>query len=145
MNKKDKVVIIGAGLCGSLLALRLAQRGYKVEVYESRPDLRKIDISAGRSINLALSDRGFKSLKLVGVAEKAKELCIPMYGRLIHDNAGNTFSSNYSGRTGEYINSVSRQDLIALLLEEAEKHEDVSIFFNSKCTKIDIDNTTAYF
>lgn len=145
MNKKDKVVIIGAGLCGSLLALRLAQRGYKVEVYESRPDLRKIDISAGRSINLALSDRGFKSLKLVGVAEKAKELCIPMYGRLIHDNAGNTFSSNYSGRTGEYINSVSRQDLNALLLEEAEKHEDVSIFFNSKCTKIDIDNTTAYF
>ena len=119
------IVIVGAGLCGSLLALRLAQRGYKIELYESRPDLRRVDISAGRSINLALSDRGLKALGLVGVAEQAKEICIPMYGRLIHDTQGNTFASNYSGREGEYINSVSRQDLNALLLDEAEKHENV--------------------
>ncbi len=58
MNKDDKILIIGAGLCGNLLALRLAQRGYKIELFESRADLRKVDISAGRSINLALSDRG---------------------------------------------------------------------------------------
>ena len=67
MTKNDNILIIGAGLCGSLLALRLAQRGYQVNVYESRPDLRITDISAGRSINLALSDRGFKALRLVGV------------------------------------------------------------------------------
>ncbi|CAL2094770.1 NAD(P)/FAD-dependent oxidoreductase [Tenacibaculum sp. 190524A05c] len=145
MNKQDKIVIVGAGLCGSLLALRLAQRGFQVEVYESRPDLRKVDISAGRSINLALSDRGFKALRLAGVEEKAREICIPMYGRLIHDIEGNTFNSNYSGREGEYINSISRQDLNSLLLDEAEKLENVKIHFNSKCLSIDIEKTIAYF
>ncbi|MBE7693584.1 FAD-dependent monooxygenase [Tenacibaculum finnmarkense] len=145
MNKKDNILIIGAGLCGSLLALRLAQRGYKVNVYESRPDLRTVDISAGRSINLALSDRGFKALRLAGVAEKAREICIPMYGRLIHDIEGNTFSSNYSGRDNECINSISRGDLNAILLTEAEKHENVTIHFNKKCTSVDIENTIANF
>ena len=145
MNKQDNILIIGAGLCGSLLALRLAQRGYKVEVYESRPDLRKVDISAGRSINLALSDRGFKALRLCGVEDKAREICIPMYGRLMHDTKGKTFASNYSGREGEYINSISRGDLNGILLTEAEKHENVNIHFNSKCTSVDIENTVANF
>lgn len=145
MNKEENIVIIGAGLCGSLLALRLAQRGYKVEVFESRPDLRSTDISAGRSINLALSDRGFKALLLAGVEEKAREVCIPMYGRLVHDTEGNTFASNYSGREGEYINSISRGDLNGILLTEAETHENVKIHFNKKCTSIDIENTIAHF
>ena len=145
MSKEDNILIIGAGLCGSLLALRLAQRGYKVEVYESRPDLRKVDVSAGRSINLALSDRGLKALRLCGMEEKAKKICIPMYGRLMHDKTGNTFSSNYSGREGEYINSISRGDLNAILLDEAEKHQNVTIHFNKKCKKVDIDNTVAHF
>lgn len=145
MNKEDKILIIGAGLCGSLLALRLGQRGYKVEVYESRPDLRKVDISAGRSINLALSDRGLKALRLCGMEEKARELCIPMYGRLMHDREGNTFTSNYSGREGEFINSISRQDLNALLLEEADEHENVTLYFNKKCKKVDIENNIAHF
>ncbi|UAM98538.1 FAD-dependent monooxygenase [Polaribacter litorisediminis] len=145
MNKQEKILIIGAGLCGSLLALRLAQRGYKVAVYESRPDLRTTDISAGRSINLALSDRGLKALRLCGMEEKAREICIPMYGRLMHDTAGNTFSSNYSGRENEYINSISRGDLNAILLDEAEKHENVTIHFNKKCTHVDIENVIAHF
>lgn len=145
MNKRDNIVIIGAGLCGSLLALRLAQRGYKVTIFESRPDLRTTDISAGRSINLALSDRGFKALRLAGVEEKTREICIPMYGRLMHDVEGNTFASNYSGRKGEYINSISRGDLNGILLTEAEKHENVNIHFNKKCTSVDIENTIAYF
>ena len=145
MKKEDKVLIIGAGLCGSLLALRMAQRGYKVEVYESRPDLRKVDISAGRSINLALSDRGLKALRLCGMEEKAREICIPMYGRLMHDTKGNTFASNYSGREGEYINSISRGDLNAILLDAAEEHENVTIYFNSGCKKVDIENNIAHF
>ncbi|MCH3880779.1 FAD-dependent oxidoreductase [Tenacibaculum aquimarinum] len=145
MTKQDNILIIGAGLCGSLLALRLAQRGYKVEVYESRPDLRTTDISAGRSINLALSDRGFKALRLCGVEEKAREICIPMYGRLMHDKEGNTFASNYSGRENEYINSISRGDLNGILLTEAEKHENVNIHFNKKCTSVAIENTIAHF
>ncbi len=145
MKKEDKVLIIGAGLCGSLLALRMAQRGYKVEVYESRPDLRKVDISAGRSINLALSDRGLKALRLCGMEEKAREICIPMYGRLMHDTKGNTFASNYSGREGEYINSISRGDLNAILLDAAEEHENVTIYFNSGCKKVDIEKNIAHF
>jgi len=145
MNKKNKILIIGAGLCGSLLALRLAQRGFKIEVYESRLDLRTTDISAGRSINLALSDRGLKALRLCGMEEKAREICIPMYGRLIHDTDGNTFSSNYSGRENEYINSISRGDLNAILLDEAEKHENVNIHFNKKCENVDIENNIAHF
>lgn len=76
-NKNENILIIGAGLCGSLLALRLAQRGYKVAVYESRPDLRKVAISAGRSINLALSDRGLKALRLCGVEEKLGKFAFP--------------------------------------------------------------------
>lgn len=145
MNKKDNILIIGAGLCGSLLALRLAQRGYKVDVYESRPDLRKAAISAGRSINLALSDRGFKALRLCGVEEKAREICIPMFGRLMHDREGNTFASNYSGRENEYINSISRGDLNGILLTEAEKHENVNIYFNKKCKKVAIEKNIAHF
>lgn len=145
MAKQENILIIGAGLCGSLLALRLAQRGYKVAIYESRPDLRTTDISAGRSINLALSDRGLKAMRLVGIADKVKPLCIPMHGRLVHDAQGNTFSSNYSGRDGEFINSISRGGLNSLLLTEAEQHVNVSIHFNKRCTSVDIETNTAHF
>lgn len=145
MNTKENILIIGAGLCGSLLALRLGQRGYNVQVIEMRPDLRKVDISAGRSINLAFSDRGIKAMKLVGIEEKVKPLCIPMHGRMIHDKEGNTFLSNYSGRAHEYINSISRQDLTALLMNEAEALENVTFQFNLKCKKVDFENKTATF
>ncbi|WGD33701.1 NAD(P)/FAD-dependent oxidoreductase [Olleya sp. YS] len=145
MSKQQNILIIGAGLCGSLLALRLGQRGYNVTVYEMRPDLRKTDISAGRSINLAFSDRGNKAMKLVGIEDKVKDLCIPMNGRMIHDKEGNTFLSNYSGRDHEYINSISREGLNSLLLDEAEKHNNVTIHFNKKCKFVDFENTTALF
>ena len=145
MAKKENILIIGAGLCGSLLALRLGQRGYNVTVYEMRPDLRKVDISAGRSINLAFSDRGNKAMKLVGIEDKVKELCIPMNGRMLHDKDGNTFMSNYSGRDHEYINSISRGGLNSLLLDEAEKHKNVNIHFNKKCKSVDFEKTTALF
>ncbi|MEM6516186.1 MAG: NAD(P)/FAD-dependent oxidoreductase [Bacteroidota bacterium] len=144
-KEQQNVLIIGAGLCGSLLALRLGQRGYNVTVYEMRPDLRKTDISAGRSINLAFSDRGNKAMKMVGLEDKVKKLCIPMHGRMLHDREGNTIMSNYSGRQHEYINSISRQDLNALLLNEAEKHEKVTIHFSKKCHSVDFEKTTATF
>jgi len=145
VNKQQNILIIGAGLCGSLLALRLGQRGYNVTVYEMRPDLRKVDISAGRSINLAFSDRGNKAMKLVGIEDKVKALCIPMNGRMLHDKEGNTFMSNYSGRNHEYINSISRGGLNALLLDEAEKLKNVTIHFNKKCKSVDFEKTTALF
>ena len=145
MEKKEKILIVGAGLCGSLLALRMAQRGYQVLVYESRSDLRKSDISAGRSINLSLSDRGLKALRMVGVEKKARELCIPMRGRLMHDANSNIFESNYSGREGEHINSISRGNLNSLLLSEAESHPNVKIIFDTKCLEINIKTKIATF
>ncbi len=144
-EKQQNILIIGAGLCGSLLALRLGQRGYNVSIYEKRPDLRKVDINAGRSINLAFSNRGNKAMKLVGIEDKVKALCIPMNGRMIHDKKGNTHLSNYSGREHEYINSISRGELNALLLTEAEKHKNVSIYFNKKCKSVDFEKITALF
>ena len=145
MSKKENILIIGAGLCGSLLALRLGQRGYNVRVIEIRPDLRKEDISAGRSINLAFSDRGIKAMRMVGIEDKVEPLCIPMNGRMIHDTAGNTFLSNYSGRSHEYINSISRGQLTALLMNEAEALNNVTIEFNKKCNKVDFENNIATF
>ncbi|WP_372753921.1 FAD-dependent oxidoreductase [Mariniflexile sp.] len=145
MAKQQNILIIGAGLCGSLLALRLAQRGFKVSVYEQRPDLRKVDLNSGRSINMAFSNRGNKAMKLVGIEDKVKALCIPMNGRMLHDIDGNTFFAPYSGREHEHINSISRQKLTALLLDEAEKHENVNIFFNRKCKFVDFEKTTALF
>ena len=145
MAQKENILIIGAGLCGSLLALRLAQRGYQVQLVEKRPDLRKTDISAGRSINLAFSNRGIKAMKLVGLEDKALQLCIPMNGRMIHDEKENTFLSPYSGSDHEYINSISRTDLNALLLEEAEKMENVSITFNQDCLSVNSEKGTATF
>ena len=145
MSKQQNILVIGSGLCGSLLALRLGQRGYQVTVMEKRPDLRKVDISAGRSINLAFSDRGNKAMKMVGLEDKVKALCIPMNGRMIHDKESNTFLSNYSGRDYEYINSISRGGLNALLLDEAEKHDNVTIHFNKKCKSVDFEKSTALF
>lgn len=145
MKTKHTIHIIGGGLCGSLLALRLGQRGYQVEVFEKRPDLRKTDISAGRSINLAFSDRGLKAMKMVGIQDKVMPLCIPMNGRMLHDLEGNTTLAPYSGREHEYINSISRGGLNTLLLNEAEKLDNVTIRFNHKCTKVDFENNRSHF
>ncbi|MCH7524941.1 MAG: FAD-dependent monooxygenase, partial [Bacteroidetes bacterium] len=145
MKNKQNILIIGAGLCGSLLALRLGQRGYNVSVYEKRQDLRKVNISAGKSINLAFSNRGIKAMKMVGTQDKVKPLCIPMNGRMIHDEQGNTKLSNYSGREHEYINSISRGGLNTLLMDEAETLENVTIHFNKECTSVDFEKTTASF
>lgn len=145
MSKNQNILIIGAGLCGSLLALRLAQQGFNITLVEKRPDLRKKSLDAGRSINLALSDRGLRGLRLAGVEEAAKELLIPMTGRMIHEKSGKTFLSPYSGSEDKYINSVSRPGLNMLLLNEAEKLPNVKIIFNQSCKKIDHEKPSAVF
>src|SRR5688572_16779951 len=117
----SNVVIIGAGLAGSLLAIYLAKRGIEVDVYEARGDIRKEEIAAGRSINLALSDRGIAALREVGMDEFMLAEAVPMYGRMIHSMSAETKLLPYSGRKGEYINSVSRTGLNVALINEAEK------------------------
>jgi kynurenine 3-monooxygenase len=135
---EKKITVIGAGPCGALLALRLAQRGYEVSVFERRPDLRKADISAGRSINLALSDRGLRGLALAGVDQQALQLVIPMHGRMIHPVEGPASLVRYSGREGEWINSVSRGGLNCLLLDRAEAMPNIKLHFEAECTRADI-------
>lgn len=135
----EKVIIIGAGLCGTLLAQRLAQRGYTVTVYEKRPDMRKNIISAGRSINLALSDRGLRGLALAGVEEDVLPLTIPMYGRMLHPQVGEETMVKYSGRDGEWINSVSRGGLNMVLLDKAEATGKVHLHFGKGCDEVDLE------
>jgi kynurenine 3-monooxygenase len=139
----EKQIIIGAGLVGSLHAVYLAKRGVQVEMYERRPDMRTIDISAGRSINLAISHRGLKALDRVGLKEKVLEMVIPMPGRMVHDVEGNTNFQPY-GKEGQQINSVSRGGLNALLMDEAEK-AGVKIHFNQRCVNFDLDAGKATF
>ena len=135
---KSTITIVGAGLCGSLLALKMAQRGFDVTVYERRPDLRAIEQDAGRSINLALSDRGLNALASAGITDKVRDLCIPMHGRMIHATGQEARLSPYSGRSGNYINSISRPGLTSLLLDEADKFDNVNILFNHKCKDLDV-------
>ena len=142
---KQKVIIIGAGLAGSLLSIYLAKRGIEVEVYESRGDMRLEEMSAGRSINLALSDRGIAALKEIGMDEYMLKEAVPMLGRMIHSVSGETKLLPYSGREGEYINSVSRGGLNIALINEAEKHDGVKFYFNQRCVDFDCKSGEAIF
>lgn len=142
---KSKVVIIGAGLAGSLLAIYLAKRGIEVDVYEARGDMRRDGIAAGRSINLALSDRGIAALREVGMDGYMLAEAVPMHGRMIHSMTGETKLLPYSGRQGEYINSVSRAGLNIALMNEAEKYDRVSLHFSKKCTGVVLENPSTIF
>lgn len=132
---KKNVTIVGAGLVGSLLSIYLSKRGYNVKVYERRDDMRKEDTVAGRSINLALSDRGIKALEEVGLMEEIRKICIPMHGRYLHNADGTTAFQPY-GKEGQFINSVSRGELNKKLMDLAEQH-GANIFFNEMCKSID--------
>lgn len=138
----NKVTIAGAGLAGSLLTVMLAERGFEVDLIERRPDMRKVDISAGRSINLALSNRGLRALREVGIEEEVMKEVVPMKGRLVHDLQGNLDMQPYSGRDGNVINSVSRGDLNKLLLDKAETYPQVNIRFNTRLDKLNYINKT---
>jgi len=131
--KKD-IVIVGAGLVGSLLSIYLSKRGYNVRIFERRGDMRTMKTEAGRSINLALSDRGLLALDKVGLATIIKKISIPMNGRFIHNLDGSTAFQPY-GKEGQYINSVSRAVLNKKLMNAAEQ-QGVQIFFQEKCTAI---------
>jgi kynurenine 3-monooxygenase len=141
----QKVLIIGAGLAGSLLAIYLARRGFAVDIYEARGDMRPEEVAAGRSINLALSDRGIAALREVEMDEYMLAEAVPMYGRMIHSVAGETKLLRYSGREGEYINSVSRAGLNIALINEAEKYEGVQFHFNKRCVNFDCESGEAVF
>ena len=141
---RKKVTIAGAGLVGSLEAIYLAKRGFQVEVYERRPDMRKVELSAGRSINLALSARGWNALKAVGVDQDVEKMAIPMYKRVMHAVDGSLTDQQY-GQDGEAIYSVSRGGLNQLLMNLAGEQENVNMHFNYKCVDVDLKSASATF
>lgn len=135
--------IVGAGLVGSLWAVYLSKAGYKVTIVERRPDIRKAEISAGKSINLALSTRGWKALDTVGVGDEIRKIAIPMPGRMMHDLQGNLTFQPY-GKEGQAIYSVSRGGVNAKMMDIAEEHGSAQIFYNERCYKADLENGIVY-
>lgn len=139
-----KATLVGAGLVGSLLSIYLAKRGYAIDLYERRPDMRKVKMSAGKSINLALSDRGWKGLEGVGIADEIKKIAIPMYGRYIHHKDSSTAYQPY-GKNNQAIYSVSRAEINMRLMDLAEQQPNVNIHFNERCTSINRAALEAHF
>ena len=143
MENNKQAIIIGAGLVGSLWAVYLSKAGYKVTIYERRPDIRKAEISAGKSINLALSVRGWTALDAVGVGDEIRKIAIPMSGRMMHDLEGNLTYQPY-GKEGQAIYSVSRGKVNATMMDIAENHGNATIHYNHDCLKTDLNKGIAY-
>ncbi len=137
------ITLIGAGLNGPLLALGLVNRGFKVVLYERRPDMRRVRQSAGRSINLALSTRGIHALTQAGLWNDMRKIIIPMKGRMMHSLTSELAFQPYGKNEGEVINSISRAALNMALIDAAEA-AGVTIFFQQRCTGIDLRSGTLH-
>ncbi|NNF17706.1 MAG: FAD-dependent monooxygenase [Gammaproteobacteria bacterium] len=136
----ETITIAGAGLAGSLLSIYLARRGFDVHLIERRDDMRRHKLSAGRSINLALANRGLRALDAVGLGDSVRPLLITMKGRMLHEN-DQLHLQPYGKNDQEVIYSVSRPGLNRLLLDTAEAH-GVRISFNQTLCHVDVDSAT---
>ena len=141
---EKKVIIVGAGLVGSLWAIYLSKAGYKVSIYERRSDIRNAEITAGKSINLALSYRGWKALEGAGAAQEVKKIAYPMYSRIMHDLEGNLTEQAY-GKKDQAIYSVSRGHLNSIMMTMAEEKGNATIHYNYKCTDANLEEGKVYF
>ena len=138
------ITLVGAGLAGPLLAISLAQRGFPVQIFERRADMRLTRASAGRSINLAVSTRGIHALREAGLWDQMSRIIIPMKGRMMHSLAGELTFQPYGKNDTEVINSISRADLNVALMNAAEAH-GVGIRFNERCIGMDWNTGGARF
>ena len=143
--KDQSVVIVGAGLVGSLLACYLGRRGYRVDVYERRPDPRSATAERGRSINLALSERGLDALRRIDLVDTVMAPALPMHGRMIHAVDGQTTFQAYSARGDRAINSIGRAALNETLLDAAEATPGVTVCFDSRLAGYDLASNTLTF
>lgn len=131
------IIVIGAGLVGSLLSMFLARNGYQVEVFERGADPRQNGHNFGRSINLTLCERGLNVLDRVGVGSAVRDLTVPVYGRLIHDVEGKLTYQPY-GNHREAIYSIERNELNKVLLDFAERNFRINFSFQQKCLDVDL-------
>ena len=136
-QKTGTITLIGVGLTGPLLALELVKRGFPVEIYERRADMRRVQMSAGRSINLALSVRGIHALTQAGLWNDMQKIVIPMKGRMMHSATSEITFQPYSRNESEVINSISRADLNIALMNVAEER-GVKVHFQKRCSGIDL-------
>ena len=143
-TRAESIAINGAGPVGALLAVMLAKKGYQVDLFESRPDSRKTNLYQGKSINLALSDRGWKALNAVGLDAEIRQHAIPMYCRVMHDIEGNITQQPY-GKDQQAIWSVSRAGINEQLINLAEQEESVNVHFEHRLNQLNFaDNTAVY-
>jgi kynurenine 3-monooxygenase len=131
------ITIVGAGLAGSLLAVMLARKGFEVGLFERFPDPRRKSSAAGRSINLAIGERGRHALQQVGLLEAVDKFTIPMRGRMLHDPDGKLTLQPYGKDDSEVIYSAHRARLNMLLLDAAENTGRVNLFFNHELVSLD--------
>jgi kynurenine 3-monooxygenase len=142
MNRSSEIItLVGAGLSGPLLAISLVKRGFSVEIYERRPDMRKIQVAAGRSINLALSTRGIHALREAGLWDAMREIVVPMKGRIMHSVTGELTFQPYGKNETEVIHSISRAELNVALMHAAES-QGVAIHFGERCLGYDLKSGT---
>lgn len=141
----SRVGIVGAGPTGALLAILLRRRGAVVTIYDARADPRSRPGESGRSINLALADRGIHALRQVGVFDAVRGAMVPMRGRMIHDRAGHTALQPYGARPQEVIYSISRNRLNQVLLEFAQRSPGIEIKFEHRLEAVDFSAGIAHF
>lgn len=142
-KSRRNIMIIGAGLVGSLLAVLLRRKGFEVSVYEKRPDIRKIRLDSDRSINLVITSRGLNGLEQAGLLDQALQLSVPIFGRMIHPKAGEYAYQAY-GNESECNFSISRSKLNEFLVDAAEK-AGARIFFEHAIHDIEFNDKVVTF
>ena len=141
MQTPKNIAVVGSGLVGSLLALYLKQAGHQVQVFDRRPDIRKVEFS-GRSINLAMSNRGWRALREAGIEDEVRKLAIPLDKRALHVNEKPVYFQPY-GKKGEAIYSISRGVLNRKMIDLAEE-AGVKFSFEEKVWDIDMPEAKLY-
>lgn len=144
MEAKKHIIVSGAGLVGSLLAIALKQRGHEVQLFEKRPDMRRASVGAGKSINLIITAKGIRPLVQLGLWETVKKITSPVVGRTMHAKTGELAFQPYGKDPSECNYSVARGELNRLLMTEAEK-AGVKITFEAPLTDLDLAAKTARF
>ncbi|NIL63149.1 FAD-dependent oxidoreductase [Salinispora arenicola] len=142
-RRRERVVVVGAGLAGSLAALYLARQGHEVDIFERRPDPRSaLAGPEGRSINLGLSARGMRALDGVGLLADVLKHSVPMRDRVVHSPDGGVRAQPYGVREHEILHSVLREELISLVVSAAEAEPGVRFHFDSLLTSLDRETGT---
>lgn len=140
-----RITIVGAGPSGCLLALYLARRGFQIELYERRGDMRREVVDVGKSIKMTLAERGFHALGELGLTDEVMKFCVRLLGRAVHSGDGAVTYIAYGKDPREAIYSFSRTDLNSLLLDKAEEHPNVRLFFHQRCVAMDKETATTTF